>query len=370
MDPKLFIRADATTQMGIGHVMRCIALAQGWQDRGGEVTFLSYCESDTLRQRIQEDGFKLVPIEKPHPEPGDMSTSLQVLNEKVQITDHEKPLQDHRHRSAMHCRLEVLPWFVTDGYHFDSSYQKTLRAAGARLMVIDDYSHLPYYHADILYNQNINAKRYEYSCDQKTILLLGTDYVLLRREFLARKDRKKEIPTIARNVLVTLGGADLHNLALMAVKALNKIELGDLQVRIAAGPANPHVISLENEIVRSCTRHEVRILRNANMPELMAWADLAISTGGSTCWELAFMGVPSLVLTIADNHDGIGKDLEKIGVALDLGWYHTFDAGALKLAILDVLYDRDKRIEMSENGKKLVDGKGIDRLFAYLAKTR
>ena len=345
MNHSLLIRVDASVQIGTGHVMRCLAFAQSWKNRGGKATFITCCESRDLRESISNAGMQVVMLDRTHPNPLDWELTSQILQ---------------KHSNA---------WVVLDGYHFNPEYQRQVKNTGQRLLVIDDTAHLDHYYADIILNQNISADKLSYSCDPNTRLLLGTDYVLLRSEFHAWRDWQREVPEIARRVLVTLGGGDPYNVTLHVINSLKILSISDLEVRVVVGALNPHIQILREALLSvPCT---IKLLHNVkNMPDLMAWADLAVSAGGSTTWELAFMGVPSLVLTIADNHDEIGKDLEKIGVALDLGWYHTFDAGALKLAILDVLYDRDKRIEMSENGRKLVDGKGIDRLFAYLAKTR
>ena len=127
----LFIRADATSQIGSGHVMRCIALAQAWQDQGGRVTFISHCDSDTLRIRIIGEGFNLVSIEKPHPHPSDLTLTLSCINPET-------------------TGPNTGAWLVLDGYHFTPDYQKAIKDAGIRLLIIDDMNHLPYYHADII----------------------------------------------------------------------------------------------------------------------------------------------------------------------------------------------------------------------------
>jgi spore coat polysaccharide biosynthesis predicted glycosyltransferase SpsG len=131
----LFIRADATTEIGTGHIMRCIALAQAWQAHGGEVTFLSHCQSTALRERIIEEGFSFISIDHPHPHPDDLS---QTINYVQHLSPFPFPLSH--------------AWLVLDGYHFTPDYQKAIRDAGIHLLVIDDMNHLPHYHADILLN--------------------------------------------------------------------------------------------------------------------------------------------------------------------------------------------------------------------------
>ena len=333
----LIIRADADTRMGTGHVMRCIALAQAWQDQGGDVTFLSYCDSEALRQRIIDEGFDFMPIEKLHPDPSDLEETLK-------------------------CLSAIRNWVVLDGYHFTPDYQKAIRENGYRLLVIDDMAHFDHYHADILLNQNIHATSLHYSCDKDTVKLLGCEYVLLRREFLKYKDWKREIPEKATKILVTLGGADPDNVTLKVIRALNNLNDPNLEVKIVTGPANPNIKSLEKEFHLSPFTFD--LVHNVhNMPELMTWADMVISAGGSTCWELAFMGLPSMIITVAENQAGIAEGLGKAGAAVDLGWYENISVNQCAQALKEILQDKNKRSCFSEQGQKLVNGKGEQKII-------
>ena len=124
-----------------------------------------------------------------------------------------------------------------------------------------------------------------------TRLLLGTRYVLLRREFWPWRGWRREIPAVARKVLVTLGGGDPDNVTLKVIRALAQVEIEGLEAVVVVGPANPHLEELQAAV--KDTPHPIRLESNVtNMPELMAWADVAITAGGSTCWETAFMGLP------------------------------------------------------------------------------
>ena len=196
---------------------------------------------------------------------------------------------------------------MLDGYHFDPAYQKAIREAGYRLLVVDDTAHLPAYHADVLLNQNIYAPQLTYSYDPHTVLLLGPMYALLRPEFLVWKEWERHIPDTARHILVTLGGGDSDNVTLKVIQALHDIRLPDLEIRVIVGPANPHRDSLVAAIEHG--PHSVELLFDVtDMPGLMAWADIAVSAAGSTCWELLFMGLPSLVGVLADNQVPIAED--------------------------------------------------------------
>lgn len=333
----LFVRADAKTRMGTGHVMRCIALAQAWKDAGGEVTFLSHCESEALRRRILDEGFGLIPVEDAHPDPADLRRTMESLRKAGSVA--------------------AGTWIVIDGYHFDSGYQEAIREAGFKSLVIDDTAHLGAYHADILLNQNIHAPDLDYSCDRDTLLLMGCEYALLRREFLEYAGKAREIAVRARKILVTLGGGDPDNATLKVLKALNGLGEAGLEVRIVVGPANPHRESLEAELRRSPPAFS--LLESArNMPEMMQWADFAVSAGGSTCWELAFMGLPFMTLVLADNQADISRVLGERGVSLDLGWHADLEPESLARALAGMIGDQGMRHRFSAKGQDLVKGRG------------
>jgi len=340
----LLIRADASSEVGIGHIMRCLALAQAWQHRGGDVTFLSYCDSETLRQHIIDEDFDFISIEKPHPEPYDLSSTLKVL-------------------SAMsHDLSATSPWLVIDGYHFNPDYQKAIRENGYRLLVIDDMAHLDHYHADILLNQNIHASSLRYSCDRDTVKLLGCEYILLRRGFLKHKDWKREIPQKANKILVTMGGADPDDVTLKVIRALNSLNDQDLEIKIVAGPSNTNIMNLQKELAHSPFSFEL-LTSVKNMPHLMAWADLAISAAGSTCWELAFMGLPAMIITVADNQIGIAEGLQKAGAAVHLGWHDEITPNSIAANLQKILHNNKRMGDISESGQRLVDGKGGGRIL-------
>jgi UDP-2,4-diacetamido-2,4,6-trideoxy-beta-L-altropyranose hydrolase len=340
----LYIRTDADSKMGIGHIMRCVALAQAWRDQGGEVTFISSCESGPLKERIQNEGFKLIALEHICPDSSDLKNTLDILKS-------ESAGQRH--------------WLVLDGYHFTLEYQNAICDAGVFLLVADDMNHLPFYHADILLNQNIHAPDLDYHCDESTTILLGTRYVLLRKEFSKYKDFKHKIPELAKNILVTLGGADPDNVTLKVIKALKLLNKPDIAVRIVIGPTNPHQELLRKTI--ASVHFEAELLVNpTNMPELMEWADLAISAGGSTCWELAFMGVPIMALILADNQKAVAEGITKEGVAVNLGLYKIFDQKIASEEINGLIQSKDRRLNMIQKGQTLISGSGRDRLCERL----
>jgi len=343
----LIIRADASTSIGTGHIMRCIALGQAWQKRGGDVTFLSHYESRDLCQRIVDEGFNCIFIENPHPNPYDLGRTLEIL---TRFTNHSS--------AAKTC-------VAIDGYHFTADYHKAVRENGYRLLVIDDMAHLDRYHADVLLNQNIHAPELNYSCDRETIQLLGADYFMLRQEFLEYRSWKRQIPGEKVRVLVTLGGADPDNVTLKVINALNSVDGADLEANIIVGPENTNTESLEKSLASS--PFTIDLSPNvSNMPELMAWADVAISAAGSTCWELAFMRLPFVAIILAKNQEMIAIELDKAGAGMNAGWHNRLTSQDMTLLLRRVLFDRTACSAMIQKGRGLADGQGADRIVEIL----
>ena len=336
----LYIRTDANGKIGAGHIMRCIALAQAWQYQGGEVTFISCCENDPIRERITQEGFSFVSIVRPHPHSSDLTQTLNIIESK-------RPNDP----SSV--------WLVLDGYHFTPEYQKAIRDTGNYLLVIDDMNHLPQYHANILLNQNIHAPDLNYHCDEDTALLLGTRYVLLRREFLKYRGFKRQIPDQAKNILVTLGGADPDNVTLKVIEALKLLDYPEIEVKIIIGPANPHQNLLSQTLFSSFSAFEL-LINPPDMPELMAWADLAISAAGSTCWELAFMQLPFVAIVAAENQCQSAQKLANRLVTV----FNVADNMFIKNIVHSLKYLLNNKIireKLSGSIQNLIDGAGVNR---------
>lgn len=338
----LLIRADASAQIGTGHVMRCLALAQAWQDAGGRTCFVLANPAPSLESRLQAEDMAirhLVGI--------DAGTAEDA--EATAVIAHEKKAD----------------WIVIDGYHFGAEYQKQLKKAGFRLLFIDDYGHADHYYADIVLNQNIYAQADLYpSREPYTRLLLGIEYVLLRREFWAWRDWQKPISDKAHNILVTLGGSDPDNVTLLVIQALQQLLDDDWTAVVLVGGQNPHYQELVTAVA-----HDPRIqLRQnaANMPDLMAWADIAVSASGSSSWELCFMGVPILLIVLADNQRPVSAGLANQGAIMDLGWHGSLKPMRIAQSLQLLLSDLDKRQQLSAIGRRLVQGSGIKSVAMQL----
>lgn len=318
--------------------MRCLALAATWQQLGGQVVFALARSTPDLEARIQREHCAIARVVAIPGSPDDAE----------QIT-----------RIAGSCRAV---WVVADGYDFDSNYQRRLKQAGLRLLFVDDFGQAGHYWADIILNQNFYAGRELYSSrEPATRLLLGPHYALLREQFKPWRSLERNLAPRASKLLVTLGGADPDNLTLRVIQALQTQEwqARNIETRVVVGGSNPHLDSIRATL--SPHSSTIQLLVNvSNMPELMAWAEVAIAAGGITCWELAFMGLPSLVFVLADNQRLVAHTLATAGVL------QMTSMDRLPEELSTLLADPQTRSRMSRSGMALVDGGGVARVLAAM----
>jgi UDP-2,4-diacetamido-2,4,6-trideoxy-beta-L-altropyranose hydrolase len=335
----LAIRADASTTIGTGHAMRCLALAKAWQGTGGQVCYLIAESIPALEERLAREGVTVTRISAA---PGTVSDAEQTVAE---------------------ARRLGAAWVVADGYRFDPDYIRKLKAAGLRVLSLDDDGRFDFYAADAILNQNISANPATYDKREPFAhLLLGSEYVLLRPEFLA-EPRTHEHPPTARKVLVTMGGSDPDNVTGKVLLALLQMKT-NFEAKIVTGSGNPWQHELQ-VLADQCSGFQLE--RNpANMAPLMRWADVAISGAGGTCWELAYLGLPTIVIALSRDQREIASGLAQNHVAVSLGWHANLSEERISDTLNGLLGDQEQRRTMGERGQKLVDGRGAERVVAFL----
>jgi UDP-2,4-diacetamido-2,4,6-trideoxy-beta-L-altropyranose hydrolase len=330
--------------MGTGHVMRCLALAEAWQDSGGRVLFAMIAPALSMRERLLKESVGIFEIFEPAGSAEDAK------------------------RTAALAREHGATWVVVDGYQFGADYQQTLKSAGVKILFLDDYGHAGHYCADVVLNQNLSAEKIAYEMRGRyTRLLLGLKYCLLRREFNKWREWRREIPSVGHRVLVTMGGSDPENCTLLVMQALAVAEIEGLEARVVVGSSNPRFESLERHARQNA--EQIAVWRSVStMAELMAWADVAVSSAGTTSWELAFMSLPSVLLTFADHQLPVAHAVGMSGAGINLGRFSEIDERAMAKAVRELLADRSLRKEMAANGRALVDGYGAGRVVSVLAE--
>jgi len=347
----LLFRTDASVAMGTGHVMRCLALAQGWQDAGGRSVFALAEATAGIRARLAAE-------------------SCGVLSVSGAIGTEEDSFQ-----TIALAREHGADWIVVDGYRFSADYQRALKAGGFRILFLDDYGHAAHYSADLVLNQNANANEKMYAARKSyTGLLLGPAYCLLRREFDSWHDWRREIAPVGKKVLVTMGGSDPENVTAIVIDALREVASAEasieskLEMTVVVGGSNPHFDSLQR--LTSQWGGRFRLLNSvANMPELMASADLAVSGAGSTCWEMCLLQLPMALIELADNQKPIAQSLEALGAAVHLGSAKSASGKGIGARIASLLVSEAERKALSERCGKLVDGRGVSRVLGELKRS-
>jgi spore coat polysaccharide biosynthesis predicted glycosyltransferase SpsG/RimJ/RimL family protein N-acetyltransferase len=234
-------------------------------------------------------------------------------------------------------------WVVLDGYGYGRAEQEAAVAAGARLLVVDDHGAVgSYERADVVLDQNLGASEEDYrSRRPSTDLLLGPRFALLRQEFRRRVTPEERPRREARQVLVTLGGSPPDAAVALVEAALAQVGGDGLRAVWLSG-ADTEVASA------------------------MAEADVAVSAAGSTCWELCRMGLPAVLIPIAANQVPLAGALAHAGAAVDAGPFEHLTPGSLALRIAALAGDAAQREAMSEQGRRLVDGRGAVRVVGRL----
>jgi UDP-2,4-diacetamido-2,4,6-trideoxy-beta-L-altropyranose hydrolase len=224
-------------------------------------------------------------------------------------------------------------------------------------MVIDDLANRPL-DADLVLNQNLGEHAIDYAAfvAGDTALLIGPSFALLRPQFAAARHRFGRVRTSVRRLLVFMGGSDAPDVTSFVANALRDV---GLPVDIVTGGQYPHGRHLDATVA---DRKNFAVHRNvADMTPLMLRADLAIGAPGSASWERCCLGLPTVMLTVADNQIRAGAALEAVGAAVNLGWHAEVDTTRLVLAIRQAS-DHDRIVAMSIAASAVTDGEGTKRV--------
>lgn len=351
------IRADANSKIGMGHVMRCLSVADVLLKRGEEVLFVT--ADDTPVPLLTKKG---IPCRVLHTDYADMEAELpklwEVLREDISI--------------------------LVDSYYVTEKYLAALKKRIITIYMDDIYAFS--YPVDMLINYNIYGEEIGYEKDSafaNTKLLLGTEYVPLREEFSAGAgyvQSRKELSAGAENVtpaadggiLITTGGSDSFNLAgQFLTEAMKYDDLKTKEYHVVSGSLNPHI----GELQALAQEHgNIHIHCNVtNMAELMAESKVALSAGGSTLYELCAMGVPVIAFSFAENQERLVQIFVKRGIAQYGGNYRTDGNKMIQNTIAGLemlLEDGNLRAEYREKARTLVDGKGADRIAEAILSCR
>lgn len=354
---RIAIRVDASSQIGTGHFMRCLTLADALKQRGAQISFISRQLPQYLKDMLTEREHEFIPLNSSLSEvtTGDLA--------------HTHWLGTSQHADAQ-ASIQVLSghiwdWLVVDHYALDARWESALRQTTKNILVIDDIADRQH-DCDVLLDQNFYANmnnRYTDMVPAHCQLLLGPRYALLREEFQQLREQVKLRKGPVKRVLVFFGGVDIDNFTGRAIEALENIGIEALHVDVVIGAQHPH----REQIESACAKHQFDCHVQTNrIAKLMAAADLAIGASGSATWEHCCLGLPALTVSLADNQTEIAKSLGLLGAAQYIGSKDIASVAVIHKAILDLLQNRSQVEVLSEKAYSLVDGLGVDRLCGVL----
>ena len=369
---KILIRTDASQQIGSGHVMRCLTLANELRQKA-HVSFICQELPGNMCDYIKQQGYP-------------------VHSNAILATENK-----------------LIDWLIVDHYSLDAQWETTMRPYVRNIMVIDDMANRKH-DCDLLLDQNLYMdmeSRYHDLVPQHCKQLLGPKYALLRPEFLSsRKNLRKRNGSIKR-ILIFMGGSDPTNETAKALEAIklyctkskivistNERNLGGTQISpVGRNDSNTSIMNVRSilnspeiavdVVVGASNPHKEQIkqlclsLPNinyycqvSNMAELMVKADLAIGAGGSTNWERCCLGLPSLVITIAENQEELTQTLHEQAYLISLGTKEKVSAETILHKLCDILNEPELVLSFINKGKQLVDGNGAKRVSSMIEETQ
>ena len=329
----ILFRADAGEEIGSGHLMRCLGLAQYLRDEGASCSLLTTGAEEPAVARWREEEINVQEHQAKRGSPEDAAATLAV------------------------AAATGAQWIVADGYDFDIAWQRAVKEGGAGLLCFDDLGGASFA-ANMVVNQNPGAQDLSHDVEGGDVLS-GPDYVVLRREF---RHLKRETSSGPPRLLVTFGGYDRDNLALAAMGELVKLTEPFTATVICSAGTN----GLEEAGTFAASHSDrFRVLPPADMAPLMAAADLALCAGGTTTLEMAALGVPMVLVTVADNQEPSAAALDESGCA-HLAGRGVAALGQAAKALGDLLRDPAACEDMGRAGAALVDGRGVERIAGAL----
>lgn len=332
----ILIRADANEVVGTGHIMRCLSLANAFNEIGEEVVF---CTADHRADNlIRGKGYKVICLD----------------------SDWTELKED----GIVHVAEDLKPGLIlVDSYYITEEYMHKLRKAAPTAYIDDMNSHC--WDVDYLINYNIYADNFDYSAYRKsgTELLMGPRYAPLRSEF--KGIPKRIVKETVTDILVSAGGADPERIT---EKIIQDICPGERTIRFhfVVGALNPRI----NDIKKLQEDNIILHINEKNMSALMNSCDIAISAAGTTLYELCATGLPTITYTLADNQLLPAKafDEQHVMISADDCRDNSRFIDNLKIAVNNLINDHQLRVQCAQNMQNLVDGNGADRIVKRLVR--
>lgn len=348
-------RVDASPQIGSGHVARCLTLADALRGANVRTRLVSRHITPALSEMAIQGGHELRrlpalagPIDSSPAHASWLGTS--------QETDADA--------TAQALVDEEWDWLIVDHYALDRRWEERLRPSARRILVIDDLADRPH-NCDALLDQNLQVAtdRYRGLLPASCRTMLGPRYALLRPEFLKRVPGA--VSSEIRRINIFFGGFDTAGMTLRAIDEIAPLLATGIVADVVVGAGAPQLEAIRARCAElGATVH----VQTREMARLFAAADLAIGAGGATSWERCRMGVPSLVVSVAENQRAGCQALADAGAAVSLGPVSTLASGAIREAVDRLIAEPEMLQTMRQKCIALVDGRGTERVMLYLMR--
>jgi len=340
----LLIRVDASNTVGLGHLMRCITIADYFQSKKIRVLFLS--RSEYLKDQMLNKRLELIII--PH---------------NASIEDELKLIEQIVLEKRIHAMLLDVNNFNTfSNLESYDHYLQCLKKLSLFLISFEDPFNCVH-SADIIIIPYLASDKLKIKKRQSAKYLLGLKYYILRPEFVNVKPTR--INKNIKNVLITMGGCDPQNITAKVLDSLKDLDL-KLNLTVVIGEMFQETEFKINDILHDYTG-TYSVLKNVkDMAQLMSDSDIAIINSGLTKYETISVGLPSIVISNNQYHSELMSDFNKYNVLLHLGEADKIENNQITEAVEHLALDYKKRQQMSAAGKSLVDGMGVKRIFSEI----
>lgn len=368
-------RADASLQVGTGHVMRCLTLADALKAKGGDCHFICREHPGNFLDYIKCKGHKVYVVSALHAEGAELQSSSALPPRGVANLAHAHWLGASQQEDADACSAilsELQPdWLIVDHYALDACWESMLRPYYRKLMVIDDLADR-HHICDVLVDQTFGRNAYDYV--QKVPVgckvLCGAQYSLLRPEFAALRQyslNRRKTQEVKR-LIVTMGGVDRNNATGKVLEALRCCDLPQsCSITVVMGNNAPWLSEVQLQAEQMPWLTDIRV-GVSDMAQLMADSDLAIGAAGSTSWERCCLGLPTVMVVLADNQRQLAHWLETGGAAVSVDLQQIDELLPTLMSQLILL--STPRLLMSQVAADITDGSGVAAIIQHLESVK
>lgn len=380
MTLKIAFRTDASLQMGSGHVMRCLTLADALTAQGAQCHFISQAHPghllDVIRQRGHKVNSLVAPVQQSQAAIKNIASTVQDTQQNQQPEPAHAAWLGSTWQTDTQETAKVLTslqpdWLVVDHYALDQRWESALQPHYQKLMVIDDLADRAHC-CDLLLDQNLGRQPQDYVAlvPAHCKVLTGPQYALLGPDFAAVRPyslQRRQAQATVGKLLITMGGVDQGNATVQVLQALKNCTLpADCRITVVMGLTAPWLQNVRELAAKMPWPTEVLVNVN-DMAQRMADSDLAIGAAGSSSWERCCLGLPTLMVVLADNQQGIASGLESAGAAIALG-LHSGDQFSVRLknAVVHLFNNEIALMALSQATAKVTNGCGTNLVAAQM----